>query len=238
MLFFPVFAKLQHRPARQTALPYCSFSALTWLPQHSNSQPSNRSFVAVVEWRSRPGRDISKSLAPKSLRLNLFADPHPLNSIASIFYKNSGGQGVPRSAIPCRHFVSISPLVATLMDLLASVANKRLTARAKPFRCNTYKKPGGRGYSSQFGKPRAVTTTKLVFLFKLSLFRLLRTLLRFFALSCTRAKLNSFIFNRFRTLRQKTQPPGRSGRNCKLAAVNYRRGGRWGPEPGVHRSPW
>ena len=143
MLFFPVFAKLQHRPARQTALPYCSFSALTWLPQHSNSQPSNRSFVAVVEWRSRPGRDISKSLAPKSLRLNLFADPHPLNSIASIFYKNSGGQGVPRSAIPCRHFVSISPLVATLMDLLASVANKRLTAMAKPFRCNTYKKPGG-----------------------------------------------------------------------------------------------
>src|SRR5258708_949338 len=177
MLFYPVFAKLQHRPARQTALPYCSFSALTWLPQHSNSQPSNRSFVAVVEWRSRPGRDISKSLAPKSLRLNLFADPHPLNSIASIFYKNSGGQGVPRSAIPCPHLASISPLNATLMDLPASVANKRLTASAKPFRCNTYKKPGGWG--------------------------IVPILVR----------------------------PAHSRR------VNYPRGGRWGPEPGVHRSP-
>src|SRR5258708_51453 len=142
MLFYPVFAKLQQRPVPQTAFPSFSFSALTWLPQHSNSQPSNRCFVAVVEWRSRPGRDISKSLAPKSLRLNLFADPHPLNSIASIFYKNSGGQGVPRSAIPSRHFFSIIPLPPTLMDFLASVANKRLTARAKPFRCNTYKKPG------------------------------------------------------------------------------------------------
>src|SRR5258708_32966868 len=91
MLFSPVFAKLQQRPVPQTALSYCAFSVLTWLPQHSNSQPSNRSFVAVVEWRSRPGRDISKSLAPKSLRLNPFADPHLLTPVASILYKNMGG---------------------------------------------------------------------------------------------------------------------------------------------------
>src|SRR5882762_1094019 len=37
-----------------------------------------------------------------------------------------------------------------------------------------------------------------------SLFILLRTPLHFF---CTRAKLNSFLFKRFRILRQKTQPP-------------------------------
>src|SRR5260370_1270729 len=37
----------------------------------------------------------------------------------------------------------VSPLNATLMDLPASVANKRLTVRPKPFRCNIYKKPGG-----------------------------------------------------------------------------------------------
>ncbi len=129
MLFSPVFAKLQRRPARRTALSCSSFSALTWLPQHSNLQPAN----------------ISTALDSKSFPLNSFADPHLLTPVASIFYKNSGGQGVPRSAIPCRHFASISPLAATLMDLLVSVANKRLTALAKPFRCNIYKKAGGRG---------------------------------------------------------------------------------------------
>src|SRR5260370_24905733 len=36
----------------------------------------------------------------------------------------------------------VNPLAATLMDLPASVANKRLTVWAKPFRCNTYKKQG------------------------------------------------------------------------------------------------
>jgi hypothetical protein len=35
-----------------------------------------------------------------------------------------------------------TPLDATLMDLLASVASKRLTVRVKSFRCNIYKKPG------------------------------------------------------------------------------------------------
>src|SRR5713101_7219070 len=39
--------------------------------------------------------------------------------------------------------------------------------------------------------------------------KLLRTFLRFFALFCTHAKLNSFIFNRFRTLCKK--PPGVGG---------------------------
>ncbi len=37
-----------------------------------------------------------------------------------------------------------SPLAATLMHLPVSVADKRLTRRAKLFRCNTYKKRGGR----------------------------------------------------------------------------------------------
>ncbi len=36
-----------------------------------------------------------------------------------------------------------SPLAATLMDLPASVANKRLTPNVKSFRCNTYKKHEG-----------------------------------------------------------------------------------------------
>jgi len=38
--------------------------------------------------------------APKSFPLNPFADPHPLNPVASIFYKNIGGGGHLRSFQP------------------------------------------------------------------------------------------------------------------------------------------
>ena len=48
---------------------------------------------------------------------------------------------------------------------------------AKPFRCNTYKKHGGGGYSSHFGKPCAVIATRTRFSFKFFLFTFLRTLL-------------------------------------------------------------
>jgi len=41
--------------------------------------------------------------------------------------------------------LALSSLPATLMTLPASVANKRLNLKAKLFRCNTYKKPGGGG---------------------------------------------------------------------------------------------
>jgi len=150
MLFFRVFVGSRPRPftlslkGLVSAKPLRSRRLCVRLaPQHSNLQPANRSSVAVAERRSRSGRDTSTWLDSKSFPLNSFVDPHPLTPVASILYKNMGGQGVPRSAISCPHFASTSPLAATLMDLPASVANKRLTARAKPFRCNTYKKPGG-----------------------------------------------------------------------------------------------
>jgi hypothetical protein len=46
-----------------------------------------------------------------------------------------------------------SPLDATLTSILVSIDSKRLTNNAKSFRCNTYKKHGGRGgrfFSSTF----------------------------------------------------------------------------------------
>ncbi len=97
------------------------------LPQHSNLQPAN----------------ISTPLNPNSLPFNPFADPHPLNLYATIFYKNMAGEGdapAPAGSLPT---LALSPLAATLMDLSASVANKRLTGQAKLFRCNTYKNPRG-----------------------------------------------------------------------------------------------
>src|SRR6266478_6129031 len=48
----------------------------------------------------------------------------------------------PSQVVTCRpHFAPISPLAATLMDLPASVAGKRLTAWLSPVD-DTYKKPG------------------------------------------------------------------------------------------------
>ena len=72
-----------------------------------------------------------------------FADPHPLNLYATILYKKGGGRGASATAIPTLSHSSLSSLNATLMRLPSSVANKRLTGRAKPFRRNTYTKPGG-----------------------------------------------------------------------------------------------
>ena len=91
-------------------------------------------------------------LSPNSFPLNLFANPHPLNLVVSIFYKNIAGarrlscssNSQPQLSTFNLPF-SISPLNATLMDLPASVANKRLTPLPKSFSCNTYKKHGGGG---------------------------------------------------------------------------------------------
>jgi len=52
---------------------------------------------------------------------------------------------VSATATPTLSRCSLSPLNATLMRLLASAANKRLTAKAKPFRCNTYRIVGEGG---------------------------------------------------------------------------------------------
>ena len=111
-------------------------------------------------------RDIPTSCAPKSLPFNLFADPHPLNPVTSIFYKNSGGRAHPGLIGPaCPHPVgnpvgvtpalALTPLAATLMNHPASVANKRLTALLNPLDA-TLTKNTGWGYSSHFGTGRRV----------------------------------------------------------------------------------
>ncbi len=125
-----MFAKLQHRPARQTALPSSSFSALTRLPQHFNLQPAN-----IPTW-----------LDSKSFRLNSFADPHPLTPVASILYKNSGGQGVSR-ALPSLFRISHLPYA-----LPSSVSRNS-------FVCHSYENTGGCGYSSHSGKHCSVAAS-------------------------------------------------------------------------------
>ena len=80
MLFSPVFVKLQPDS------PPGSDNILTF-------KPSYRSSLAAWRRRSRSGRDVLTSFTPKSLPLNLFADPNPLNPVVSILYENIGGAG-------------------------------------------------------------------------------------------------------------------------------------------------
>src|SRR5260370_15467186 len=115
---------------------------------------------------------IPLTFSAKSFCLNLFADPHPLNPVPSILYKNIGGRRTkfPNSfaarareisrcldlspleyAVSDKHHVLpvfrrnrpySSPLEATLVSPLVSVDSKRLAEITKSFRCNTYKKHG------------------------------------------------------------------------------------------------
>ena len=86
---------------------------------------------------------LSTFALPKSLPLNLFADPHPLNLYATILYKKGGGRGVSGTGIPTLPHSSLSSLDATLMNLFASVANKRLTAKLNPLDATLTKNGGG-----------------------------------------------------------------------------------------------
>ncbi len=93
--------------------------------------------------------DVLTSFTAKSLPFNLFADSHPLTPVTSDFYKNAGGRGHSRrflspKAFPCHTSGNspVSPLAATLMDLPASVGNKRLTAGLSPLDATLTKNRG------------------------------------------------------------------------------------------------
>src|SRR5260370_15482067 len=73
----PRSAKLRRRPDPPAPCHSSLFPSLDRLPQHSNLQPAN----------------LLTRLDRKSLPLNSFAAPHPLNSIPSILCKNVRGQG-------------------------------------------------------------------------------------------------------------------------------------------------
>src|ERR1700730_15315163 len=60
----------------------------------------------------------------------------------------------PSQLLSRQQLASASPLSATLMNLLASVANKRLTLGLSPLDA-TLTKAEGRAYSSHSGTPRA-----------------------------------------------------------------------------------
>src|SRR6266852_1314171 len=104
--------------------------------------------------------DVLTSFTAKSLPFNLFADPHPLTPVTSIFYKNAGGRGHSRRFLSPNAFPShtsenspVSPLAATLMDLPASVANKRLTVGLSPLDATLTKNRGGTSFKPKGSLP-------------------------------------------------------------------------------------
>src|SRR6266481_6161783 len=83
-----------------------------------------------------------KPMSPKSLRHNLFADPHPLTHVGSILYKNGGGEGeashsfitslLPYLVASSRRVVSFHPVNILLSEIegrvLGSLIEKEITS--------------------------------------------------------------------------------------------------------------
>jgi hypothetical protein len=120
-----VFAKLHsHRSHRSQNVQTC---------QRSNAQFASRVHLRDVSTSFKPNSheiisftSYASLTSSKSLPVNLFADPHPLNPVPSIFYKNIGGQGATflQRFNVATHFRSI-PFVFTF--LRTPLRNGRLT---------------------------------------------------------------------------------------------------------------
>ncbi len=98
-------------------------------------------------------RDVLTSFTPKSLPHNPFADPHPLNPVTSILYKNSGGQGYPLHSLSPRSFsyvvTSLRPSFLFSKSFRCNTygpprkcCKQKTYGEAKSCRCNTYRKQG------------------------------------------------------------------------------------------------
>src|SRR6266446_3272555 len=73
-----------------------------------------------------------RPLSPKSHGIKIFADPHPLTSIASIFYKNIEGEGASPSAV-----------TANPQSLTSLLATDPISPNFKSFACHTCETPRG-----------------------------------------------------------------------------------------------
>ena len=110
-------------------------------------------FRVFAKFHSRRSRNsflsqtpIPSSPSPNSHGINLFADPHPLIPVPSIFYKCIGGRGAAITPGPVLPSPTLSSLNATLRHAFVCVANKGLTERLNPLDA-TLTKNRGRGVS-------------------------------------------------------------------------------------------
>src|SRR6266851_8810584 len=132
---------------------------------------------------------------PKSFPLNLFADPHPLTPVASIFYKNIAGRGASTLQSP-----SLVSYPRSANFFICHTSKKSLPksnhchtskiAVCNPCICHTSEPPGGSPPNQTLRSPLPPIPLSPFFSHSSTLF-------------CTQQKLNSFVFNRFRTLCEK-----------------------------------
>src|SRR6266481_6979362 len=83
---------------------------------------------------------VGKEGAPRTMLARL-----PRASMGPVVLQTPPKSSHPTQLLSRQHFVRVSPLAATLMNSLASVANKRLTADLSPLDATLTKNMGGRG---------------------------------------------------------------------------------------------
>src|SRR5712692_7488707 len=94
-------------------------------------------------------------LLPNSFPLNSFADPHPLNLVASILYENMGRGGAPSpfqlpTSKPQTSQNCFKSFSCNTYGSPRKCCKQKIHVLAKPFRCNTYKKQGAHPSSQKF----------------------------------------------------------------------------------------
>ena len=106
--------------------------------RHVTKNPSPQ-LLLIPALTNRDSRNSFRIRSYKKWRVSLVFSSQPLDlqTFRCAFCIPNGVAGRSEVRIP------ISPSAATLTNLPASVANKRLTESAKLFRCNTYKEQGG-----------------------------------------------------------------------------------------------
>ena len=111
----------------------------------------------------RHGRQASPFpvLLPNSFPLNSFADPHPLNPVASILYENMGGGGAvsPFQLLISKPLTSQNCFKSFSCNTYRSprkCCKQKTYGRPNSFRCNTYKKQGGTSF-----KPKVLLSAPL-----------------------------------------------------------------------------
>jgi hypothetical protein len=98
-------------------------------------------FVESHPRRSSRLGNLPTGLTRKSLPLNLFADPHPLNPYPTIFYRKGGGRGVLPSG----------PLLYLAFHLPYALPS---SVSRNSFICHSYENTGGVGVFFPFWNPR------------------------------------------------------------------------------------
>jgi len=181
---------------------------------------------------------IPRPLPLNSHGIKSFTDPHPLTFLESYCFENSCGEG----AFPAFRPWSVqAPSVFTFSPTLRLHKSFRCNAYgslpkcckqkayglAKSFRCNTYKKSGGASFKPSISRSLPLLDVRT--------FRRANVNAPIFR---THFQVSYLATSLFATLaKNRGGYSSHFGTPARSRRVNYRRGGRWGPEPGVHRSP-